>query len=172
MDDLIVGPKVNWQMPKLERVWNWHHLYVEHIMDCWHKSRAQQFPFSWNPKEGHNCLTFSALTIKVITEIDLHDMFCPGEYDDAASAYRTMRKLGFTNIEQLIEQILPEKMVESVIPGDLVIVRAPMGEDDVIGAWGAKAAAIADPPFFWCMMPSGLGRGNMDDVLSAYKVGG
>jgi len=168
-----------WERPKLVRLWDWRERFVEWIVDAWDKSRRLQYgdtseelqgpngySFSWDPSKGHNCLTLASTSCLIITGVDLHDRFSPVAYTSEVEAYMAMRKLGFKNVDQLLESLFPEIELDHTLTGDLLTVGTPNEAGDQI----IRAAAIADPPFFWAMTPQGLGRGRLEDAKSAYAV--
>ena len=165
-----------WERPQLVRLWDWRERFVEWLVDAWDKSRrlsygdadpeVQKYSFSWDPSKGHNCLTLASTSCLVITGVDLHDRFSPIPYTSEVEAYMAMRKLGFKSVDQLLESLFPEVEMDHTLTGDLCVVMTP----DESGDGLVKACAICDPPFFWAMMPQGLGRGRLVDAKSFYAV--
>ena len=165
----------------LRRTWDWSHQWITWLLDVREKSFRGDIHFSWDPSEqaagGYNCLTLASENVKILTGKDLHTELA-SDYSTALGAYKVIRQKGFRDVDGLLESIFNSKLPHFAIQGDLVTVKVgasdlPEEVNNTNTEHGImKAIGIADPPFFWCIMPAGLGRGSMEDVIDCYSVGG
>jgi hypothetical protein len=97
-------------------------------------------------------------------------------YTTPLEAYRTLKKLGFDSLDQLIGSLF--KMRTSPVyaqTGDLLLIPAkPILDDEVELGSMDWAVAVADPPNFWTISADyGLARGRIlavAMVAKAYEV--
>lgn len=170
---------------RIRRLVNWEARWYKLLSDYIEQQRAGLITFSWDPLLGDNCLTLSSKAVLAVTGVDYHkDMLGDKSYSDAIGAYRRLRELGYNSLDQLFGSLFPSKPIIFAQPGDLVTLRGQFTpganieiaglETEVAGSGPSgilKAGGIAAPPYFYAMLPEGLGRGLLSDADECYSVG-
>lgn len=131
----------------LTRFENWPEILADKI------EQARDTPFSWGT---HDCALFCADIILAMSGSDLaHDL--RGRYKTESGALKRIRKLGFKNLEELVNERLEPVPITCAQRGDLVLHHN--------GALG-----ICDGFVSWFVTPEGLTRVKTLTFEKAWKV--
>lgn len=117
-------------------------------------------PFDW---KAHECVT--GLAGRIVLEITGVDLISEhaGRYDDAASAVRFMRGLGFDNLGDLVGSILPEIHPSKAGIGDIAAI-------EMDGPFG-YALGVVNGERVYFLAEHGFGTVDLLDIQRAFKVG-
>jgi hypothetical protein len=141
-------------MTELVRKQDWRRHYeaaVDEIM-----SR----PFAWGT---HDCGPgLAGRLVLAMTGVDLSAQYA-GTYDDAASAARLIRSLGFTSLGELVASMLPAIHPSLARLGDIAAI-------EVAGPIG-HALGVVNGERILVLTETGIGTIDLLDAQTCFKVG-
>ena len=151
-----------------ERRQDWQVRWVEFIKDCLDIAADLRLDPDWGVL---NCIQWSCSGIEELTghnpyeELQFHE-----EVKSVATATRAVTSRGYKTLDQLLGSLFYEVPVGMCQSGDLVMAQVPnVVEGNVVFP---HAAVLADPPFYWCVTPEGLAKGDLyQDGRIAFAVG-
>lgn len=120
-------------------------------------------PFTW---DGHECVIgLCANTILAITGIDLAKEY-RGKFNDARSAARLMKNMGFENIADLVASFLEEYEggPSQAKIGDIVAI-----PDDTVFGYGL---GVVNGERVFVLSETGMGTVDLLMATRAFRVGG
>jgi hypothetical protein len=144
------GPK------KLVRVFDWQERLTRYLVE----SQQEGIRCDW---EFNHCGGWVDGAVVEMTGESFMEPF--KDVDSPISAIKAIKAAGHDSLEDLVRATFPKKPLIFVKRGDVVLVRA------IDGLGGSLAVGIADPPFYWALGESGLGRGAIHEVVEAFSVG-
>lgn len=153
--------------PTVKRYRDWPIRWVEFIKDC--QDVGSDLRLDW---EDMNCIQWACQGIEALTGHDYYAEFAGTK--GALGAVRRIREEGFNTLDHLIGSILKEVPIAMAHQGDLVLVRTEAWDNLVQDGHAVMphGVALADPPFFWCVTPEGLGKGELYmQGVKAFAVG-
>lgn len=118
-------------------------------------------PFSW---KEHECASgLAARVVLAVTGVDLALPYA-GRYDDAVSAYRTLRSTGFADLADFAASVLPEydHPVDAHI-ADIAAIPIHTPFRHVLGVFNGER--------IWVLTEAGLGSVDRTSAVRAFKVG-
>lgn len=117
-------------------------------------------PFDW---KAHECVT--GLAGRIVLEITGVDLISEhaGRYDDAASAVRFMRGLGFDNLGDLVASMLPEIHPSKAEIGDIAALK--------VDSPFRYALGVVNGERIYFLGEAGFGTMDLLDAQRAFKVG-
>ncbi len=147
---------------------DWMSRWVHFIVDS--QALGSDLSLDW---ETMNCLKWACMGVEAITGYNPYEAFDPAD-NSLREVLRTIKDRGYDNLDQIIESHYPEIPISLAQQGDLVLVAADWdgSVDTATLQVMPHGVALADPPFFWCVMPDGLGKGDLYKYgLRAFVVG-
>lgn len=139
---------------------DWSLKLTEYIMQV----RVQRKKLDW---ASYACCHFVGGALEAMTGEDPHKPL-EGLYTNPEEAAQVLRNMGKVDLADYWAAYYDEVPVINAQKGDIVLLAPPNPE--VLPPELRYGAAIADPPFFWCINPGGLSRGLMSSALKAYRV--
>ena len=141
-------------MTQLQRTPGWRRRF-ETVCDDWKRQ-----PFSWGDNDC--AVGLVGRLVEAVTGQDLTGEY-RGQYEDAASAYRLMRRAGFTNLADLVADLLPEIHPSQAKIGDV----AAIPDDSLFG----YALGIVNGERIFVLRADGHGTVDLLSAARAFKVG-
>lgn len=146
-----------------ERLPDWPTRFAHFIADS--QDLAQDLVLDW---EFVTCTSWTGQMIEAITGHNPYDPFS-GRHKSVASAARVIKEAGFNSLTELMQSLFDEVPVGLLQAGDLYMPSARwdagchMSPENIIESSTVMphAVAVADPPFFWCVGPQGLEKGEL-----------
>jgi hypothetical protein len=114
-------------------------------------------------------MTFLSAAVEVQTGVSLYTSFMKEEatnYTDARGAAKSIIRLGYHGLPDVLSSLFLEKPKPLLHRGDLGLVRVP----DSMNV-GSIAGVLMDPPYYWVMTYQGIQRGVASEVIQGYHVG-
>lgn len=117
-------------------------------------------PFAWG---AHDCGPgLAGRVVLAMTDVDLSAHYA-GDYHDAASAARHLRRLGFASLGQLVASMLPPIPPSMAQLGDI----AAIAVDGPIG----HALGVVNGERILILTVTGVGTVDLLDAQTCYRVG-
>ncbi|MGE6740255.1 DUF6950 family protein [Allorhizobium pseudoryzae] len=138
----------------LERTPGWRRRF-EAVCDDWKRE-----PFSWGDNDC--AVGLVGRLVEAVTGQDLTAQY-RGQYDDAESAYRQMRRAGFTNLADMVASILPEIHPSQAKIGDVAAFRTDSPFGFALGVVNGERVLL--------LREVGFGTLDLLEAERAFKVG-
>lgn len=140
--------------PTLRRLPDWRGRYEAAI------DEIMRTPFAWH---SHDCGPgLAGRLVLAVTGVDLSAQYA-GDYHDATSAARLIRKLGFATLGDLVASMLPVIHPSRAEIGDI----AAMAVDGPIG----HALGVVNGERIFVLTETGIGTVDLLDAAMCFKVG-
>jgi hypothetical protein len=155
-------------MFECDRLPDWTARWAEFIQDC--LGLSADLKLDW---ANINCTQFSAQGIEAITGKNPYEEGgWEGLFDSPMSAALEIKRRGFNNLDEVIASLFPEIPLAFVWPGDVVLIRTTLTEDEAATAIMPHGVGLANSPFFFAVEENGLGRGDLFlQATRAFAVG-
>lgn len=146
-----------------ERLPDWPTRFAFFLSDS--QDIAEDLKLDW---DNVTCTSWSGDMIEAITGHNPYDPFM-GRHKSIASAARVIKEAGFSSLTELMLSLFDEVPVGKLQAGDLYMPSARwaaschMSPENTTQCLEVMphAVAVADPPFFWCVGPTGLEKGEL-----------
>lgn len=114
-----------------------------------------------------SCASWTGDMVEAITGHNPHDLFSR-EYTSALAAARVVKEAGYQDLDSLLRDLFEEVPVSMLQDGDIFLAPPRWSADGQTSPVQVMphAITVANPPFYWCVNPEGLSRGDL------YGVGG
>lgn len=158
---------------KATRRIDWTVRWVEFIKDS--LDLKSDLVLDW---EHITCTSWCGSGIEEITGVNPFDPY-EGKFSTVLGACKVIQQTGCKSLDELIAKIFVETPIGHAQTGDLVLVKASpewLGDLDEGELFASDimphGLALVDPPFFWCVTPQGLAKGQLyRDGVRAFTVG-
>lgn len=134
---------------------DWAPRFVEFIRDS--QGIGTDLKLNWTDM---NCLMWCCMGIEAMTGENPYENFNPDAHS-IKEVVRVITSRGYDSLDQILEAHWEEVPIAMAQQGDLVLVEALWDVDSSIKAVMPHGVALADPPFYWCVAPEGLAKGDL-----------
>ena len=149
------------------RLKDWPSRFVHFIKDS--QDLSDSLLLDW---ENMNCLQWACMSVEAITGHNPYEQFDPKD-GSLKQVVKTIQERGYTSLDAIVEEHFYEVPLAMAQQGDLVLVVADWDAGDSIAQVMPHGVAVCDPPSYWCVLPEGLGKGDLygGAVVRAFAVG-
>jgi len=122
--------------------------------------KLRRIPFEWGT---HDCaIGLVANMTKAITGEDKAKKY-RGKYNDSKSAFRLMRKQGFTDLADMAASMLPEIHPSQTQIGDIVAIKSDTEFKHALGVVNGERVLV--------LREDGMGTVDLSEAVRAFRVG-
>lgn len=147
---------------------NWPLLWVQYVRG----SRNEGVTLDW---DLNNCISWCCDWVAKSTGFNPYIPYAP-KGPGVVAALSAIEDSPYETLDQILRSIFQEIPVVMAQQGDIVLVKAEAEWADSMPErvlrYIPHGCALAEPPFYWALLPGGLGKGNLyEDGVTAFAVG-
>lgn len=146
----------------LVRVFDWQEKLVRFLQE----SVTEGVKCDW---EFHHCASWTLLGVEEITGMDFYEPWREFDIKTALDAYKALRKMGYSTLEEAFEVQFVEKPLILANRGDIVF--SPVPEYSSLNLGMPTAAGLAVPPFGYFLGEKGVGTIPLSECTRCFSVG-